>query len=126
MEHLMNVDLISREFVPLTCVIAIEGVTHDEWAGEATSAIERALIRVLARRPAARVAEKEVLDAFVAMHRRMFGSEWGARNNMNIEWRQLWERGRITEKDGALFLTAAFDEATASNAQHSCEQKPTT
>lgn len=105
----MTVDLISREFVPLKCVIAIEGVSHDEWAGEATSAIERALIRVLARRPDARVTEKEVLDAFVGMSKWMFGSEWGARNNMNIEWRQLWERGRITEKDGTLFLIASSD-----------------
>ena len=120
----MTVDLISREFVPLRCVIALDGVSHEEWLGADASAIEQALIRVLARRPAARVTEKEVLDTFVGMSKRMFGSEWGARNHMNIEWRQLWERGRIIENDGVLFLTAGLSKSSPTDSDGARADEP--
>ena len=107
----MTVARISQERVPDELTIALDGVARAEWLAANTTAIGRALCKAMALRGSSPVSVDHLLELFITSSDRMYGSEWGARNFMSSEWRELCARGRVAERDGVLVLIAEKNPA---------------
>ncbi|WP_139247851.1 hypothetical protein [Hyphomicrobium sp. CS1GBMeth3] len=74
--------------------------------------------RVLAGGTLASISAKKLLDLYVTTSEQHFGSEWGARMNMDREWAQLWRDGRLVECDGAVCFAIGGDAKEASESKN--------